>query len=124
MNRKKAVHRIAINMALKSPSKFRVGAVVFKKNILSAGYNQRKTHPLLSKIGNQFMKGLHAELHACIGLDAEQMEGASIYVVRLKLDGSIGLAKPCKMCQTYLREVGFKTAYYSTNSAEIGCIKL
>ena len=120
---KKSIRKLGFNMALKSSSKFQVGAVVFKKNILSAGFNQKKSHPLLKRIGNKFMVGIHAEIHACIGLSPDQMEGASIFVIRLKQTGEVGLAKPCGMCQAFLRDMGFKDAYFTTDSGKIERIK-
>jgi deoxycytidylate deaminase len=111
MNRQE---QLAISMARKSVSKFRLGAVLAKrKRIISAGFNNmRKTHPFHK---DEYSLGLHAEIHACIGVSADELEGSSIYVARLLRDDSLALAKPCKVCLRFLLSVGISRVFYSTN---------
>lgn len=123
--------RLALNMARKSQcSGFKVGACLARgKSIFSVGVNQVKSHPMAyrrkqARVKGSWRYGLHAEVHACLGLDTSQLQGASIYVVRVKKDGTLGMAKPCIRCQEFLRAVGVKRAYYSTNDGEIEVLKL
>lgn len=106
--------RVALTMARKSQSKYKIGACLVKgRRIISAGYNQTKSHPLLRKLKNPYITGLHAEMHASIGVEAEILVGCSIYVVRLRRDGHQGLARPCKECQNFLSQAGIRKAYYT-----------
>lgn len=114
----------AKSMALGSLHRFRVGAVVYKGNkIIGWGYNKAdKTHP---KSFHPY-KSIHAEFDAVLeavwklGLKLDSRLGPflddySIYVHRLKKDGSDGLAKPCQWCQKMLDQVGIKEIYYSND---------
>jgi len=89
----------------------RVGAVLVKGGrILSSGYNQTRYSKLSAR--NKY-ESIHAE-EACIikllrkpnGL--QMLAGATIYITRIKKDGSTGLAKPCKTCQDLINSVGIK----------------
>lgn len=98
--------------------RFRMGAVIAKrKDVLGIGWNRDKTHPLALKYGSDRPFGrIHAELDACLGVKPKDLEGASIYIVRLKVDGSQGLARPCMGCLNLLRYCGFKEMCYSTGN--------
>jgi deoxycytidylate deaminase len=104
-------------MAEKSTSRFRLGAVLAKKNrVLSTGFNDmRKTHPLQQKYarGLDFVLGLHAEVHTCIGVSAADLEGADLYVVRILKDSHLAMAKPCRVCHKFILDVGIRRVYYS-----------
>lgn len=110
----KRIVELAIREAKQAQYRFRVGAVLYygKNDIVGFGYNKpHKTHP------RSFhpYKTIHAEFSAI--LDCERNfgdpNGASIYVHRLKKDGSPGLAKPCEACETMLAWAGIKNVYYS-----------
>ena len=113
--------KLANTQAKKSVSKFRLGAVLVKKNrIISTGYNDmRKTHTLMQKFNTDksYTPGLHAEVDACIGVDRADLEGSDIYVVRILKDGYLAMAKPCKICQKFLIDVGIRRVYYSTGDS-------
>lgn len=119
---------LAKHMAFKSVSKFRLGAVLVKKGrVVSTGFNQmRKSHPIMQKyLGkSDFTLGLHAEIHACIGVPAEDLLGADLWVCRLHKDGSLAMAHPCKICQKFLTDVGVRRVYYSDNLGNTRCLTL
>lgn len=118
---------LAKNMALKSVSRFRLGAVLARRGkVLSTGYNQmRKTHPLMRKHSNEeFELGLHAEVHACIGVSAGDLHGADVWVARVCRDGKLAIAKPCSVCQRFLRSVGVNRVYYSMDDGHYGVMKI
>lgn len=108
--------RLAIQQAEQSAMPNRLGAVVVrKKNVIGAGYN-REDHPWLYR--NNILKlhpkhGMHAEVSALYG--ADDSEDAIVYVVRLRKDDSIGLAKPCLSCAGYMIISGIKRVIYSDN---------
>ncbi len=108
---------LALSMANKSTSKFRLGAVLAKRgNVISTGYNQMdKTHPLQNKFyKGDGVLGLHAEVHACIGVPAASLHGAHLYVMRILADGRIAMAKPCPTCYKFLASVGVARITFST----------
>jgi len=114
-------------MALKSPSRFRLGAVLVKKhNIISTGFNLMwRTHPISSKYNvKSWSIGIHAELHCTIGLSMSDLQGSDIYVYRVLKNCQPALAKPCKSCQKFLSDVGVKKAHYSLGDGKFGTIKL
>lgn len=119
---------LACNMALKSKSRTRLGAVVTKrKRVISAGVNNmRKTHPLVQQHspGDDFIRGTHAEIHACIGVSAKDLDGAELYTVRLLRNGQKALAKPCKICQSYLRSVGVVGVWFTTDANTVEYLEL
>ena len=109
--------QLAVRMAGKSTSKFRLGAVlVYKANILSTGHNDMaRTHPLQQKYakGVSFTLGLHAEIDACLGVTKADLQGADLYVARILKNGNVALAKPCRICQRFILDVGIRRVYYS-----------
>ena len=114
--------RLAVNMAKKSPSRFRLGAVLVKRNkIISAGFNMmHKTHTLMQRynMDKSWTPGLHAEIHACIGVPMADLEGASLYVVRILKDGSLAMSKPCLICQRFIADVGISNVFYVERNGE------
>lgn len=58
----------------------------------------------------------HAEAKLVKKLD----KGAVVFVCRVRKSGEFGLAKPCKSCETILRNKGIKEVYYSINDDEFG----
>lgn len=107
--------------------KARLGAVlIYKGKVVSVGWNSNKTSPLQKDL-NRFREfevdcgeahhTIHAEV-ACLnkaidlGIDWSR---ASLFICRIKKDGSRGLAKPCVGCQTFIRNLGIKNVYYTTN---------
>ena len=111
----KSIWKLAEYEATLSPHRFRVGAVVFRnKYALGSGHNNHlKTHP---KSPHPF-KTIHAEFAAVTNALGNFFEGAvsngRILVVRLKADGTYGLAKPCKYCMFMLNQVGIKDINWS-----------
>lgn len=89
-----------------------LGAAILKgKKVLSTGTNnENKTSPKAQNI----TKRLHAEFDAL--RHNKSFEGATIYVVRIKKDGSYGMAKPCKHCVKLCRKAGIKKVFYSTQN--------
>lgn len=111
--------RRAVEVAATSPSRKRVGAVLYtskKREITSATNNDYKSHPIQARwaerVGLREKIYLHAEMAALI---KAREEGDTIVVVRLGgHDGkSLRNAKPCPICEPALRYAGIKHVYYS-----------
>jgi deoxycytidylate deaminase len=101
--------RIAIEESRKSKHRFKLGAVIAKRNkILSKACNIMKTHP---KFGSGRYNNLHAEGHAIYkairsGVD---LSGTTMYVYR----ENNNLAKPCPCCMGLIHRYGIKEVVYS-----------
>lgn len=102
---------MARKLSKKSEYSHQLGAVVAKKNkVLGLGFNKPyKTHP---RSNNRF-KTTHAELDAILGLSAEELTGATIYVYRETKDGSPANSKPCQYCQMLIKKAGIKKVCYT-----------
>jgi len=101
--------RVAIKEAKKSKHRFKLGAVITKKNkILSKACNVNKTHP---QFGSGIFNNLHAEGNAIYkavrqGID---LQGSTMYVYR----DNNNLAKPCPCCMNLISKHGIRNIIYS-----------
>ena len=62
----------------------------------------------------------HAEARLARKLDW----GSTVYIVRIKRDGTLGTARPCRKCQSALRLKGVRYCYYSISENEYGRLEL
>jgi deoxycytidylate deaminase len=111
--------QLAVSMALRSTSRFRLGAVLAKRRrIISTGHNNMdKSHPQMQRFcKEQYTLGLHAEVHCALGVPLADLEGAELTVARVLRDGSIALARPCGVCREFLTSVGVRLVRYTTSS--------
>ena len=111
--------QLAIDAAFRSKSKFRLGAVLVKKNrVLSFGVNNmKKTHPACARPGvrPEFSTGLHAEVDATVGVSKGDLERSKLYVARILKNGKPAMAKPCEGCTRHLRELGIREVIYTVS---------
>lgn len=99
----------------------RMGAVITGKRgyIHGCGLNSRKSDPLAAKYGRHPDAIYpHAELAAIkdalqeIGVD--ELANCTLYVARVKKDGTPALAKPCAGCQRAIMEFGIGNVVWTT----------
>jgi hypothetical protein len=50
--------------------------------------------------------------------------GATVFVSRVRKDGSFGLAKPCPSCVSILQARGVEKCYYTIDDMEFGVLTL
>lgn len=62
----------------------------------------------------------HAEARLCRKLNW----GSIVYVVRVLGNGMLGLARPCRKCQSLMRLRGVSRCYYSISQSEYGVLEL
>lgn len=97
-------------------SRARVGAVIVRGGrLLSSGCNQIRYSKYAAR--NEY-ESIHAEEAAIIRLmrkpnGLQLLAGATIFITRIKKDGSTGLAKPCKQCQALINAVGIKKVIHT-----------
>lgn len=107
--------------------KYRVGCIaVLKNKLVSASPNKLKTHPLQAEFDKyrefnctDYMKNMHS-LHAEIACLSSikrdiKYKDLELYVVRVCKSGRLGLARPCSACMPFIKDLGIRKIYYSTN---------
>jgi len=65
-----------------------------------------------------FMPTKTPSIHAEQRLLRKTGDGATIYVARLKRDGSFGMAKPCPRCMAGLKARRVEMVYYTISATE------
>jgi deoxycytidylate deaminase len=124
-----ALTNLAIHVERTAGAKI-AAAVVKRNRIVGIGINSYKTHPMQKLYTDHPDKiYLHAEVAAI--QDAlrrlnnhwwswdtkDLLVGYSLYVVRVKQSKAgwtYGLAKPCKVCQPHIENVGIQTVKFTT----------
>lgn len=98
----------------------RVAACVVFKNIVAFGHNKDKTSPFQEFHNPEdYDVSTHAETDAIKNavkrIPKNKMHKATIYVARVKKDGSTGMAKPCmKGCSQAIQAYGIGRVVYTT----------
>lgn len=89
-----------------------------KGNVIGSGVNDyKKTHPLM-KIYSDKVKDtsgriyLHAEIRAGLSIGSKQIH--SMLIQRFNAAGEMALAKPCPICECFLRDFGVKFVRYTS----------
>lgn len=100
-------------------------AVVRRGEIISLGHNRLKSHPFQLRFGrNHESIYWHAEtaaIHSAYKRTPELLDGASLYVLRVKRPSStvkhwiLGNAKPCPGCATAIQMFGIRHTHYTTD---------
>lgn len=102
--------------------RIKIGAViVHKKEVISIGYNHKKSHPRQKELNKYRFEDkhdrchhfLHAEMSAIINSHSIDLSNASIYIYRSNKEG-IQICRPCAGCMKAIKEKGIKTIYYTT----------
>jgi len=101
-----------------SSTRFRLGAVLVDRYIVSSGINSYKTHPRLK--GLTQYPFLHAEQHALFKYGIENAAGLDLYVCRVMANGRLAMARPCYVCMHFIKTAGLNKVYYSINQNRYG----
>jgi tRNA(Arg) A34 adenosine deaminase TadA len=104
----------------------KVGAVVFdRRYLLGAGrahFCGRTRYPA-ALLHRRWPSSVHAEMAAL--LDAgPAARGADLLVVRMRDDGSLGMALPCPWCWSYLVFCRVATCHYSDQQGQVVAVKV
>ena len=95
--------------AEKSSLTMKHGCVIVRnKKIISKGYNKYDLH-------NQFKMyySTHAEIDAISKSKSKFFKNCTMYVIRVRSDGSLTDSKPCPICQKVLKKKGILKIFYS-----------
>lgn len=119
MNRQDVFLKLARDAATKSESKYKIGCVIAKKNKpLGIGYNNMsKTHPKSKTYGGF----IHAEFYAILQIlnNRTDCRNSTVYLYRIKSDGSMGTSYPCSTCYKLLIEFGIRDIVYTSDEQKI-----
>jgi deoxycytidylate deaminase len=113
-----SLEKVALDAALSSPSRRRIGAVLVRKSkVVATAVNlETKSHPLQKRLAERVGLGpkiyLHAEINALI---KAREDADTVVVARVDREGNPKLAKPCPICQLALKESGVVLVHYSTS---------
>lgn len=92
--------------ARRATHRHRLGVIVVKSGrILGRGFNRT-------------MHYKHAEEMALRQNWKSEYEGATCYVVRLRRDRPLGMARPCPNCWKILKDMGIAKVFYSTSDVD------
>lgn len=116
----------AKSVALMSDLRTKVGCVaVYKKNVIATGFNCNKTHPVQKEYNKyrhfadtpRTLHTLHAEIHCLIPISSFDIDWSNVtlYIVRVLKDNTLAMARPCPACMHYIKDLGIKNIYYTTN---------
>lgn len=114
------IYKAAIEQATLSEWRYKVGAVIFKKNIIvSTGFNQNRYVAGISEKYCSFVTNMCAEKIAIHSSKVIDISGCDILVVRITNGGNIAMAKPCRSCRELIREVDLRRIFYTDSDGSI-----
>lgn len=100
----------AAKLAQTSDNRFKMACIVVRGgSVLGADINVTKTHPTTPP--NRF--STHAEIGAMQA--SSDPAGSTLYIARLKVDGSTALAKPCSWCMQQIQKNEVYRVVYTTD---------
>jgi len=103
-----------IELARRSRHKQRMAATAVQGGrVLIGAVNSLRNHP-------RQVDWAACSRHAEAGLTRADIEGATIYVARIKSDGTTGLARPCRRCMAMLTEAGARQVVWTAGDGTAG----
>ncbi len=67
---------------------------------------------------------VHAEVQALRKLWPDHRRGTTVVSIRMTRGGRIAMAKPCPMCESYMKEWGVKKVIYSNAMGQMETMRL
>ena len=131
----KAVMDNLFKLAEASPNDTRAqlaACIVYKKEVISYGFNRKKSHPFQAKFGvNCDSIFLHAETDAIKNalrkIDVDKLAKTTLYVARVKKPHPRakkmvgGLAKPCLGCAKAISTYAIRRVVWSLDDGGFEC---
>ena len=106
----------------------KIGAVaIYKGKVIGKGYNSFKTHPIQKKY-NAYRDGfgeesetthqnsMHAEIMCLLSIkNKEDIDWSKVqlYIYRKCIERPHGIARPCRACEEFIRELGIEHIFYT-----------
>lgn len=114
-NLKKAIRLAHASLDLVKDQRQRHFSFIFFRNrIVGFGWNKSKSHP---KAALHDAYATHSELDVLNGamIPPYLFPRCTLVNIRIKRNGSLGLARPCRKCQSLLDNFRFRDILYSTD---------
>lgn len=101
--------------------RIKIGAVVAnRKQIISVGANEQKTHPLQKQYNAYVPYGhddslkhcKHAEI-SCIINAKHDLHNCTMYIYREDKNGNLSMCRPCNACYNMIRDAGITNIVYT-----------
>lgn len=91
-----------------------ISIIVHKKEIVSIGQNEYKTHPQSVKLGYKYPE-MHSELDAFRKIPYN-LRGKKLILLNVRFNrfGELRNSKPCPVCSKWCSQI-FHKIYYTTN---------
>lgn len=102
----------AVNIAIERSNhpEHRIACLLIRGGkIISTGWNANHQHGEHSALNRVWENGA---------------DGAVAFVVRVRRDGTIGMAHPCDLCMQRLKEAGVRKVIYTNQEGQLETIKL
>lgn len=110
-NTDKAFLASTAKLALTSPNRFKMAAIVVKSGrVLGGDINLNKVSPLTPP--NRF--STHAEIRAMKVARRSQPSGSTIFVARVDANESHALARPCAWCVEHMLSININKVVFTT----------
>lgn len=109
---------------------FSIGAVVAIGNrIIASAACTTKTHPknpksLKKTRRNQLCAETLALFRASHLIDKKDFGRCTLFVARLRKNGSTSMAMPCEFCRDIMRQFGVRDVYYTNREGEIEYLRV
>lgn len=113
---------LATQQAKLSGLQYRMGAVLVRGNTVVGAACNQTDHPKLRRWRSRYLTeytGLHAEMAVLWGQEWRSLRGMTLYVVRVRADGTLAMAKPCLLCQEIIQAAGIKKVYYTNRDGKV-----
>lgn len=113
----KLIRLARASIDLPRSSKKHFSFLINRNKIIAYGFNDGfRSHPIAARYGHRF-NGIHAELAVILNFpySIRELSQYTLVNLRLKVDLSLGLARPCKFCVEMLSDFGIGQVYYSNN---------
>ncbi len=128
----KTAKKLALEHEFDEALEYYLCAIIIKGGrILSIGYNKKATNGFVEHFADiargkrNYCMSTHAEQDAILQARSKiDLRRTKMYVVRIKADGSLGMARPCPICQYVLYSYGIQRVIYSINNKEYGTLKV
>jgi tRNA(Arg) A34 adenosine deaminase TadA len=102
----------AAKLAQTSDNRFKMACIAVRSgSVLGADINVTKKHPTTPP--NRF--STHAEIGAMKA--CSDPSGSTLYIARLKLDGTIAMARPCSWCMQHIQKNDIYRVVYTTDDS-------
>ncbi len=97
--------------------------ICHRSNILACGFAQKaKTHTKAERWYRY--NSIHSEFDAMRQVLRADLTGCYLVNIRLLMNGSLSLSRPCRCCSRMLAELGVRDIYYSKSDGSFGHLRL